>query len=508
MDWTSPPKFSKGDSYELYRKEILAWGEMTDIPKKKQGIVVALSLPGDHKRQIKQNVFDQIPLENLKTDDGLTVLVNFLDRLLRKDDMDDIWKKYEDFEKLKREAGQPLREYISNFEWVYKKIENKGMKLPAEILVFKLIKKAAISVNVRSLIFMQLNFENKSQLYEEAKKALKKYGGIYSEQIRGETSISLRPGFLEGNYKNSLCTSNVFNRGRKTTDDKRLSWKYGVSGSCDNGAWGGKTTEAGSSVSEYRNRKKINPKGLDGHVLRCYSCGSMRHLLDACPDSWENMENTGNVKHKKSMKMMSLNTADLMNQVNNREINNRRGPNKVAESGVTHGELVKLVSEMSSLKEDMRKVKDEMKNESKIQQEKSHSLEMQLEQEKQTSMRLETTVEELQKKIVQIEKSKVSIRQEANLKITESGRDRRKNWFHCKQVEKETTSTDWYRQTGVTFDTELCMQLIMNQLLVLMKSEMLNELRRFNWFIESAAIQIFVWNQWFMVQMKKGCKLT
>ena len=75
-------------------------------------------------------------------------------------------------------------------------------------------------------------------------------------------------------------------------------------------------------------------------------------------------------------------------------------------------------------------------------------------------------------------------------------------------MEKETTSTDWYRQTGVTFDTELCMQLITNQLLVLMKSEMLNEFRRFNWFIESAAIQIFVWNQWFMVQMKKGCKLT
>ena len=98
-----------------------------------------------------------------------------------------------------------------------------------------------------------------------------------------------------------------------------------MSGSCDNGAWGGKTTEAGSSVSEYRNRKKINLKGLDRHVLRCYSCGSMRHLLDGCPDSWENMENTENIKHKK-------------------------GPN-VAESGVTHGELVKLVSEMSSLKE-------------------------------------------------------------------------------------------------------------------------------------------------------------
>ena len=66
-----------------------------------------------------------------------------------------------------------MRDYILKFEWVHKKIENKGMKLPAEILVFKLIKKANISGNVRSLIFMQLNFENKFLLYEEAKKALK-----------------------------------------------------------------------------------------------------------------------------------------------------------------------------------------------------------------------------------------------------------------------------------------------------------------------------------------------
>ena len=101
MDWTSPQKFSKLVSYEVYRKEILAWGEMTDIPKKTQGIVVVLSLPGDHKRQIKQNVFDQIPLGPLKTDDGLTVLVKFLDKLLRKDDMDDIGRNMKSLRNLK-----------------------------------------------------------------------------------------------------------------------------------------------------------------------------------------------------------------------------------------------------------------------------------------------------------------------------------------------------------------------------------------------------------------------
>ena len=61
-----------------------------------------------------------------------------------------------------------------------------------------------------------------------------------------------------------------------------------MSGSHHMGAWGDQIKESGSNVIKTGGRKKINPKGLDGHVLKCHSCGSFRHLLDACPDSWIN----------------------------------------------------------------------------------------------------------------------------------------------------------------------------------------------------------------------------
>ena len=35
--------------------------------------------------------------------------------------------------------------------------------------------------------------------------------------------------------------------------------------------------------------KKLNPLGLDGHILLCKSCSAYRHLVTKCPDSWENM---------------------------------------------------------------------------------------------------------------------------------------------------------------------------------------------------------------------------
>ena len=40
--WTNPPALYKEKCFEIYRKEVLAWGELTDLPKSKQGIVVAL----------------------------------------------------------------------------------------------------------------------------------------------------------------------------------------------------------------------------------------------------------------------------------------------------------------------------------------------------------------------------------------------------------------------------------------------------------------------------------
>ena len=47
--------------------ELLAWKEITDLRPDKQGIAIALSLPEDDESKIRENVFNQIPLEDLKS---------------------------------------------------------------------------------------------------------------------------------------------------------------------------------------------------------------------------------------------------------------------------------------------------------------------------------------------------------------------------------------------------------------------------------------------------------
>ena len=55
------------------------------------------------------------------------------------------------------------------------------------------------------------------------------------------------------------------------------------------GRRGAKTATRGFGVRP-RMEKKINPTNDKGETLVCPSCGSFRHLLADCPDSYENMK--------------------------------------------------------------------------------------------------------------------------------------------------------------------------------------------------------------------------
>ena len=81
----------------------------------------------------------------MKSDDGLTVLFNFLDQHLAKDDFTDSLENFEDSEDFKRAAGQSINEYVAVFDAKYRKIEKKKMTLPAEMLACKLLRKANIT---------------------------------------------------------------------------------------------------------------------------------------------------------------------------------------------------------------------------------------------------------------------------------------------------------------------------------------------------------------------------
>ena len=271
----NPPSFNSAKSYERFKQELLAWREITELSKNKQGIAVALSLPDDDKNKIKDKVFDKIALDELKNENGLDILIVFLDKHLGKDDLADSIDKFEDFDDFKRKDGQTIQEFIAMFDSKYRKIEKKDMPLPSEILAFKLLKKANITKEEKLLVLTGMNFDNKAYLYEEAKSSLKKFKGDDIHARDNENvNIKLEPAYLAENEDILLAAGYVKNNAYYDRRQRDGQCRY----------------ESPRNINSKNSGRKMNPLGKDGRTLTCKACGSFRHMLPECPDSWENMQ--------------------------------------------------------------------------------------------------------------------------------------------------------------------------------------------------------------------------
>ena len=213
----NPPSLEKAKTYERFKQEVLAWREITDLAKNKQGIAVVLSLLEDDEHQIKDKVFDQISIDDLKDNLGLDILIAFLDKHLANDDLTDSLKKIGEF---RRNDGQTINEYIAMFDSKYRKIEKKKLTLPSKILAFKLLKKANITKEERLLVLTGMHYENKSTLYEEAKASLKKFKGDESVQ-KEKSSIKLEPAYPAENEEALLAAGYVKSKSNSNFDSRR-----------------------------------------------------------------------------------------------------------------------------------------------------------------------------------------------------------------------------------------------------------------------------------------------
>ena len=335
-----PPVLTKTTSYVQWKLETRAWTLITDLSREKQAIAVALHLPTDHESKIKEKVFEQLELEELQKESGLSTLFDFLDKHLQKDGFTDILEKFRDFENCKRKDGQSMHEYVCLFDFKYRKIEKLQINLPPELLAFKLLQGANISRQEQLIILTRVDYEKKATMYEEAKTMLKRFTGCkdaitWCTPRREESDYKL----YNGGFVNERCNQAFLGENRRQqTGDK-------VYASVSSGAGDDKKTRRVSVVNQSGMKKKINPTGHEGKVLKCLSCGSYRHMLDHCPDSWENM-----------MKKVEGETPE-------KSFNQSKSGKKLKQQVGSHIEAVvaKLTEEVAKLKEDNNTLRHDLK---------------------------------------------------------------------------------------------------------------------------------------------------
>ena len=91
------------------------------------------------------------------------------------------------------------------------------MKLPSEILAFKLIRRANISRVEKMLVLTGMNFNNKDSLYEEAKQSLKKFvRDILGRIISQESDVKFQAEISEKNEDVLVTTGSEKLSGERT----------------------------------------------------------------------------------------------------------------------------------------------------------------------------------------------------------------------------------------------------------------------------------------------------
>ncbi|CAC5411356.1 unnamed protein product [Mytilus coruscus] len=75
---------------------------LTDLDKKKMGIAIALSLPEEGINSIQDKVFSNLSLEALNADDGIDKLIEFMDKIFKKDELSEAYEAYSELDRFRR----------------------------------------------------------------------------------------------------------------------------------------------------------------------------------------------------------------------------------------------------------------------------------------------------------------------------------------------------------------------------------------------------------------------
>ena len=171
-----PPGFiSETKSFETYKKDLARWAMLTTLDETKQALLVVHLLDGDPSG-IKEKIDEGVPDDDLKSKDGITKLLTFLEGIYKKDSLSDGFEKYITFERFRRSSGKSIQEFIPEWTTAYLKAKNIGCVLPDKVLAFKLLDAANLSQLERNLVLTGVYY-TESEILKQMQTALKKFIG-------------------------------------------------------------------------------------------------------------------------------------------------------------------------------------------------------------------------------------------------------------------------------------------------------------------------------------------
>ena len=306
------------EEFEMYMAELSVWKKVCGIPSKEQGMILWYSLPAKHASDIKSKIINEVGLDNLEKEDGVDKFVEAMESAFKAEDevkSYDVYKEF--FVDMKRKEGEKIRDFINRFERLATIAKKNKMEISETVKAFKILDDSNLSKTDKLLVMSEIDFKKPEETFKNAKSGLKKYITDTSPTAASEGVKLVTDSAFTAKVEEVLVS-----RGWGDSRPRSGAWaaRGGGGGAVGRGRGGGRGRPggaggagaggAGAGVGS-KKQKPINPKDEAGEYLTCISCGSFRHMLQACPDSWENLQHGNMAEQEEEEEEESYFTASM-----------------------------------------------------------------------------------------------------------------------------------------------------------------------------------------------------
>ena len=308
---TAPPVWDeKNKEFSTWLREAKAWkcatSKVTGL-KDVHGLQLALHMP--ERSEIRQQLFDSLETEEMAGEDGWIAVIKILEDHYQKDDNSSAFETWKEFRALSRQQNQSIDEYIMLYEKYKLRMKRYKMDLGERIHGLNLLCGANLADDELRIAMREVNSDQPDEIYEQAKRSLKKYFGKSSiTSGLASKACKLIPAKEEPQYTLTVEEYDSYAAWKRNRNEP---WRHQESGKefKTRRSWEDTTQDNRRSTFGWKNG--TNPTGADGRRLQCRICSSTYHFARKCPEKMSNREDRSHPSYLAMKDVIECDASDV-----------------------------------------------------------------------------------------------------------------------------------------------------------------------------------------------------
>ena len=301
------PQLEEYEEFKTWLQCVEAWSETSEIPKGKQGYILACEIPISSKKYgptLREDLYREVsPKSLIGNNKGVEEIIKFLKTRFYVDDENDIFTTHKALVRIKRRRDQNMVEFLLEYEKITQRAKQLKMLTDNDLcLALNLMEAANLTDQEETMLrtvagLTQEDGKRHERMKQKLREIFSKLGNEKSsnnetfltnsnveDDIQKYDEIYLSRGWKppnrNGRYQNNRprYQNNQSNQGNQQQHNRQGERKNDTK------------SQNNDNIRIFK-KKNVNPPGQNGKPLKCLRCKAITHMLRECPDAYENQTN-------------------------------------------------------------------------------------------------------------------------------------------------------------------------------------------------------------------------